>query len=152
MNKPSPLQGMRHLALFVTHLEICTDFYTRLLGMTIDWQPDADNVYLTSGTDNLALHRAPADFSPTGHQRLDHFGFFIPSREAVDEWHAWLTFNNVKTSAKPRDHRDGTRSFYCADPSDNQVQFIYVPTFPVSVGPENANRESKRFYPRSPDG
>ena len=32
-------------------------FYVDLLGFEIEWEPDADNVYLSSGHDNLALHR-----------------------------------------------------------------------------------------------
>ena len=40
-------------------------FYMDLLGFDVEWEPDADNVYLTSGTDNLALHRA----SPEGAER-----------------------------------------------------------------------------------
>ena len=27
------------------------------MGMQVEWRPDPDNVYLTSGNDNLALHR-----------------------------------------------------------------------------------------------
>ena len=33
-------------------------FYVDLLGFAVEWEPDADNVYLSSGIDNLALHRA----------------------------------------------------------------------------------------------
>ena len=57
LSRPGKTSGLRHVALFVANLEACVDFYTRLLGMNIEWQPDADNVYLTSGNDNLALHR-----------------------------------------------------------------------------------------------
>jgi len=132
MDRPAKTLGMRHLALFVRQLEACTTFYTQLIGMTIDWQPDPDNVYLTSGSDNLALHRAPADFSPEKHQRLDHFGFFTASAEDVDHWHAWLAEKKVKILASPRNHRDGTRSFYCADPEGNRIQFIHMPQAIVS--------------------
>ena len=34
-------------------------FYVDVLGFRVEWEPDPDNVYLTSGVDNLALHRAP---------------------------------------------------------------------------------------------
>src|SRR6476660_8820567 len=50
--------GLRHLALKVRDLDAMKRFYVDLLGFSVDWEPDADNVYLTSGTDNLALHRA----------------------------------------------------------------------------------------------
>ena len=33
-------------------------FYVDVLGFAVEWEPDPDNVYLTSGRDNLALHRA----------------------------------------------------------------------------------------------
>jgi catechol 2,3-dioxygenase-like lactoylglutathione lyase family enzyme len=127
MQKPKPTTGLHHLALFIKNFEACEHFYTELLGMQIDWRPDPDNLYLTTGNDNFALHRAPADFKPAPYQRLDHFGFFLDEREEVDVWHAYLKANNVKISAVPKDHRDGTRSFYCLDPDGNSVQIIYYP-------------------------
>ena len=33
-------------------------FYTDLLGFAVEWEPDPDNIYLSSGIDNLALHRS----------------------------------------------------------------------------------------------
>jgi len=119
--------GLRHLALTVKNLEDCVHFYTNRLHMTIEWQPDDDNVYLTSGHDNLALHRAPDGFSPDKHQRLDHLGFIVKTPEEVDQWHAYFLENNVTIKAKPRTHRDGARSFYAADPDGNIVQMIYHP-------------------------
>src|SRR4051812_24569149 len=125
--RPKPTAGLHHVALCVSHFSECEYFYTQLLGMTIAWRPDADNLYLTSGNDNLALHRAPPDFIPAKHQRLDHIGFFLNERNDVDEWHLFLQAHDVTIKALPKDHRDGTRSFYCADPEGNTVQMIYMP-------------------------
>ncbi|EKD71141.1 MAG: glyoxalase/bleomycin resistance protein/dioxygenase, partial [uncultured bacterium] len=100
-------------------------FYRDLLGMNLVWQPDADNYYFSSGSDNLALHRAPHDFEPAKHQHLDHIGFFLSERADVDAWHEYLLANQVTIMKAPKDHRDGTRSFYCADPDGNVVQMIY---------------------------
>ena len=125
--KPTPHTGLHHVALFIKNFSECQHFYTELLGMKIVWQPDADNLYLSSGNDNFALHRAPADFTPSQHQRLDHLGFFLKQREDVDQWHEYLRAQQVEIKAAPKDHRDGTRSFYCADPDGNVVQMIYVP-------------------------
>lgn len=122
-----PTGGLRHLALNIVNLDACTHFYTELLGMTIEWQPDDDNIYLTSGNDNLALHRAPADFEKPKHQALDHLGFIVKTPEDVDVWHDYFVENNVDIKAKPRTHRDGARSFYCADPDGNIVQLMYHP-------------------------
>ena len=127
MQKPNPTLGLRHVALLVKNFDAVRHFYIDLLGMHIDWEPDADNLYLTSGFDNFALHRAPADFSPSKHQHLDHIGFFLKSPDEVDQWHAYLLHHQVEIKASPKNHRDGTRSFYCADPDSNIVQFIYYP-------------------------
>lgn len=124
---PNSHAGLNHLALFVKNFDACQHFYVDLLGMKIDWQPDADNLYLTSGSDNLALHRAPSDFAPARHQHLDHMGFRLVNRDDVDAWHDFLRENKVEIKAAPKDHRDGTRSFYCADPDGNVVQMIYFP-------------------------
>ena len=127
MQKPNPTKGLHHVALFAKNFEACSHFYTALLGMQIVWQPDADNIYLSSGSDNLALHRAPKGFTPAAHQHLDHIGFFLRERKDVDQWHEFLSAQQVAIKATPKDHRDGTRSFYCADPDNNIVQMIYIP-------------------------
>ena len=124
MKRPGTTDGLRHLALAVHGLEEAERFYTELLGMAVEWRPDADNVYLTSGNDNLALHRAPA---PLGEGQLHHLGFFINDRAKIDAWHAFLRAEGVPILTEPADHRDGARSFYCQDPAGNRVQLIYHP-------------------------
>ncbi|HEX7767813.1 MAG TPA: VOC family protein, partial [Nitrospira sp.] len=54
-------RGLRHLALRVTDLPTSRRFYEDLLGMKVVWEPDTDNVYFSSGSDNLALHQIPCD-------------------------------------------------------------------------------------------
>lgn len=127
MQHPNPTRGLHHVALYVNDLEACERFYTELLGMKLVWKPDPDNIYLSSGSDNFALHRAPKDFALAPHQRLDHIGFFLQAREDVDSWYEFLCHHNVPMHAAPKDHRDGTRSFYCKDPEGTVVQLIFVP-------------------------
>lgn len=129
--RPGDTAGLRHVALFVNELEGCVDFYTRLLGMEIEWQPDDDNVYLSSGKDNLALHRATVPAAGRG-QRLDHIGFIIDSMDNVDRWHEYLRDEGVTILKAPKTHRDGARSFYCEDPDGTTVQVIFHP--PLSRG------------------
>jgi Lactoylglutathione lyase and related lyases len=112
MTRPAPTSGMHHVAINVSALELCEKFYVDLLGMTVEWRPDSDNVYLSSGNDNLALHRAPAGQKPSDSQRLDHIGFILNSPELVDEWYNFLKSSGVKIREKPGTHRDGARSFY----------------------------------------
>lgn len=129
--RPGKTGGMRHVALFVENLDQTQHFYVELLGMQLEWQPDADNVYLTSGNDNLALHRYSGQVQEADRQRLDHIGFIIDAIDDVDKWYEYFVANGVKIVAEPRTHRDGARSFYCTDPAGTVVQMIYHP--PISA-------------------
>lgn len=130
-SRPPQTLGLRHLALFVRAFEECEHFYRELMGMAVEWRPDGDNVFLSSGPDNLALHRVaegtgPAFDDPHA-QHLDHLGFFLADFEAVDAWYAFLGAHGVTMKTAPRTHRDGARSFYCVDPDGNTVQLICHP-------------------------
>ncbi len=125
MIKPNPTSGLRHVALFVRNYETTEQFYVDLLGMAVEWRPDANAVYLTSGNDNLALHRVADDFD--GRQHLDHIGFILDRADDVDEWFDFLRAHDIRMKTGPRTHRDGARSFYCLDPDGNTVQMIYHP-------------------------
>ena len=48
--------------------------------MGVVWQPDPDNAYLSSGCDNLALHRGAVGAAES--QALDHLGFIVPTVSA----------------------------------------------------------------------
>jgi catechol 2,3-dioxygenase-like lactoylglutathione lyase family enzyme len=127
MKRPSAVPGLHHVALNIRDLESCERFYTELLGMRVEWRPDPDNVYLTGGTDNLALHRASSGAEPGPAQRLDHIGFVLNNIGEVDAWYQFLKSNGAPIIKEPRTHRDGARSFYCRDPDGNTVQMIYHP-------------------------
>jgi catechol 2,3-dioxygenase-like lactoylglutathione lyase family enzyme len=130
--RPGGMLGMHHVALFVHDLEACVKFYCDVVGMQQEWQPDPDNVYLTSGNDNVALHRLAAASILDGPQRLDHIGFILKTPEDVDHWHAHLLAHGTRIAQASKTHRDGARSLYCFDPAGNLVQFIYHP--PISAG------------------
>jgi catechol 2,3-dioxygenase-like lactoylglutathione lyase family enzyme len=125
MHKPKGMVGIRHVALFVCELEKAVDFYTRVMGMTIEWQPDPDNVYLTNHGDIYALHRV--DYVPQAQQRLDHIGFALDSMQAVDDWYQYFTRHDVRITEPPKTHRDGSRGFYCLDAVGNLLELIYHP-------------------------
>jgi len=106
-------------------------FYTDVLGFDVEWEPDGDNVYLTSGTDNLALHRAPAAVrQPAAIGALDHLGLIVRRQDDVDAWADYLTRRGIPVDAPPRTHRDGARSLYLSDPDGNRIQIIHHP--PIS--------------------
>ena len=91
--------------------------------MQVEWRPDPDNVYLTSGNDNLALHSAGADLSDTG-QALDHIGFILKTPEDVDAWYARLSERGAKLRGPPhRLEAFGIYCFFAEDPNGYVVEF-----------------------------
>jgi len=118
------LLGLRHLALRVKDPQRSKRFYCDLFGMRVVWEPDPDNVYLSSGTDNLALHRQEV----AGAGALDHLGFIVDAPEEVDRLATRFRAQGVTIAAEPRDHRDGSRSFYCDDPDGLRIQVLFEPT------------------------
>src|SRR3954470_23826703 len=113
MDRPSHA-GLRHLALNVRDLAEMKRFYVDVLGFAVEWEPDADNIYLSSGIDNLALHRATEGVARGG--ALDHLGVIVRTPDEVDTWAAFLESRGVAVAAKPKTHRDGARSCYVHDP------------------------------------
>ena len=67
--------------------------------------------HLGTGTDALV-----------GHRRAEH--------EQHLRWGRQLRRSprGVTLTAEPRDHRDGSRSFYCLDPDGLRIQVLYEPT------------------------
>ena len=123
--------GLRHLALNARDLAAMKRFYVDVLGFAVEWEPDSDNVYLSSGIDNLALHAAHAGTPAIGTaQALDHLGLIVRAAADVDAWAAFLESRGVTLDAKPKTHRDGARSCYFSDPDGNHVQIIHHP--PIS--------------------
>ena len=120
--------GLHHVALQTPHYEEARSFYIEVMGFEVEWEPDSDNVYLTSGSDNLAIHRTAA--IPDPNQNLDHIGILVATPEDVDSWYEHFNAKRIFVSEPPRTHRDGARSLYCLDPAGNKIQVIYHP--PIS--------------------
>lgn len=116
------------MALNVRAVEPMKRFYVDVLGFAVEWEPDPENVYLCSGADNLAIHRAD-EVSQTG-SPLDHLGLIVRSAEDVDRWATYLEAQGVVLAARPRTHRDGARSCYFRDPEGNKIQILHHP--PIS--------------------
>ena len=107
--------------------------------MTVVWEPDPENVYLSSGWDNLALHVMPknevASFDASKGQSMDHFGFVVESAEAVEGYERRMHEAGVRIVKPFKRHRDGSSSFYMADPDGNVIQILYEPHIsPMKLG------------------
>jgi catechol 2,3-dioxygenase-like lactoylglutathione lyase family enzyme len=124
MTGPSrpPLLGIRHVALFMRDLEAAERFWVDVMGYEVEWRPDADNVYLRGGKDNLAMHRTAVQ-PDAG--RVDHVGLAVPDPTDVDAWAAHLEKNGVALKAQPKTHRDGSRSLYFHAPDGLLIQIIH---------------------------
>lgn len=134
MTERPPLLGLRHVALWIegAAFERTVRFWVDALGLRIDWQPDPDNVYLTSGSDNVALHRAASTRTvDPSRSQLDHVGVCVPEAADVHAWHARLAPEaaalGIAILQPPKTHRDGATSFYLRDPAGTTVQIIHLP-------------------------
>jgi catechol 2,3-dioxygenase-like lactoylglutathione lyase family enzyme len=93
-------------------------------------------VYFSSGPDNFALHQIPASdlasYQPLTGQLLDHIGVILESPEAVDRMYREIEPQLPKLGGRvekePKQHRDGSYSFYFSDPDGNVIQALYEPT------------------------
>ena len=114
-------------------------FYEQLLGMKVVWEPDPENVYFSSGVDNLALHqiskRELESYDPSKTQLLDHMGVILDSPQAVDQMYREIVPSieslGGRITKEPKQHRDGSYSFYFSDPDGNMIQALYEPTISV---------------------
>jgi catechol 2,3-dioxygenase-like lactoylglutathione lyase family enzyme len=128
-------RGLRHVALRVTSLARSRTFYEQLLGMKVVWEPDPDNVYFSSGPDNFALHQIPTSelsaYQPLKGQSLDHIGMILESPEAVDRMYREVEPRLLQLGGRvvtpPKQHRDGSCSFYFSDPDGIVIQALYEP-------------------------
>jgi catechol 2,3-dioxygenase-like lactoylglutathione lyase family enzyme len=122
--------GLRHVALNVRDVRKSLEFYSNVVGMTLEWMPDDENAYLTSGSDNIALHKLPPGADPGTVQNVHHIGFVVRNPEDVDRWADRVRKHDIPLAAEPKTHRDGARSFYFHDPDGLLIQLIYHP--PIS--------------------
>jgi catechol 2,3-dioxygenase-like lactoylglutathione lyase family enzyme len=123
------LKGMRHIALKVRDVARSKRFYQDMFGMEVVWEPDPRNAYLSSGSDNIAIHEVSDGFFNIAEERqLDHLGFVVESIERVKELETEFRSQGVTIVHPFKIHRDGSASFYCADPDGIVIQMLYEPT------------------------
>jgi len=128
MSQIPGLRGLRHIALKVRDVAQAKRFYQEVLGMGVVWEPDDKNVYLSSGCDNLAIHEVTDGFAHSAEERqLDHLGFIVESMDRVRELEQEFVDRGVTIVHAFKIHRDGSASFYCADPDGIVIQMLYEP-------------------------
>jgi catechol 2,3-dioxygenase-like lactoylglutathione lyase family enzyme len=148
MERPSHA-GLRHLALNVRHLDEMKRFYVDLLGFTIEWQPDPDNIYLSSGIDNLALHR-----SAEASRSTDEWS----ASRSTDEWSASLLGErnadertaSLSAERTPLDHLG--LIVRAADDVDRWASFLEARGVTIDAQPRTHRDGARSCYFRDPDG
>jgi len=127
------LERMGHLSLRVSDLDASEKFYIEILGMRPVWRSEGEIAFLECGNDDLALIQIPKEEVQAFRQRaqssqsLHHFGFRVRSKDGVDQLAEEVKARGVVIDDGPRDHRDGSRSFYFRDPDGNHVQILWDP-------------------------
>ena len=130
---PLRLARMGHLSLRVSDLDLSEKFYTEILGMSPVWRSEGEIAFLECGNDDLALIQIPKEDvhafrqRPQTSQSLHHFGFRVRTKEEVDQLAQEVRDRGIRIDDGPRDHRDGSRSFYFKDPDGNYVQILWDP-------------------------
>lgn len=129
MGRITGLTGMRHIALKVRDVTKSKKFYQDMFGMDVVWEPDAQNAYLSSGCDNIALHEVTGELAAAAAEKqLDHLGFVVDSIDRVNELEIAFKARGVTIVHPFKLHRDGSASFYCADPDGIVIQLLYEPS------------------------
>ena len=95
------------------------------VSMKVDWKPDDQNVYLTNGVDNLALHYDENISDVKNDSRLDHFGIFIKNKDDIDVYMKHMRIIMSK-SIKIKRHIDKSVSFYVEDPDGIFANFMHL--------------------------
>ncbi|RYF09610.1 MAG: VOC family protein [Deltaproteobacteria bacterium] len=132
MKRPHHL-GVHHVALYTADLQQSRHFWVELLGYQVEWEPDADNLYLSCGNDNIALHRRPV--GALGDGQLDHIGVVVAEAAEVERWERYLRDHGAPILRPAKLHRDGATSCYTRAPEGVVVQIIYHPPIsPVLAG------------------
>jgi catechol 2,3-dioxygenase-like lactoylglutathione lyase family enzyme len=128
MSRIPGLKGMRHIALKVKDVARAKEFYQEVLGLEVVWEPDPQNVYLSCGCDNIAIHGVSDVFADTAQEKqLDHLGFVVEDVERVRALEKEFIAKGVPIVHPFKVHRDGSASFYCADPDGIVIQLLYEP-------------------------
>lgn len=118
--------GINHITIRVNDIEHAEEFYGDILGFElIRKMGKSMAVYRVGGEDTLVLVEAETSYDPSSRDyRVDHFGFFLDSKEEVDEMAAYLRKKEVTVLSGPANRKRG-RFVFASDPDGNMIEFFY---------------------------
>lgn len=124
-NKPAvPIWGVRHVALRVRDIEAARQWYSDILGMTVEDEFPGRALFVRFGPyyhHDLAIFQADKELDlPSPNQvGLAHIALLVDSLEGVRQWYQHLKAKGV--DVRGSDH-GVTRSIYFTDPDGNPFE------------------------------
>lgn len=120
--KPS---GINHITLRVNDIKRAEHFYGDILGFDLERKMGQSmSVYRIGKEDSLVIVEAETSYDVTSRDyRVDHFGFFVDSREDVDKIASFLGENGVTILSGPANRKNG-RFVFVSDPDGNMIEIF----------------------------
>ena len=95
------------------------------------WESKSEEmIYIEVGS-HLLPYMSPEEFekfASSPHHPLDHLGFLMDSPDSVNAFFQEVSAQGVNIVQPPKEHRDGSFSFYLADPDSNTIQVLFEPS------------------------
>lgn len=120
--KPS---GINHLTIRVNDIERSEEFYGKVLGFElVRKMGQSMAVYKIGKEDTLVIVEAETSYDPNSRDfRVDHIGFYLDSKDQVDEMAKYLRDNEVTILSGPANRKRG-RFVFASDPDGNMIEFF----------------------------
>jgi len=121
--KPS---GINHITIRVNRIALSEEFYGGILGFElVRKMGQSMAVYKIGEEDTLVIVEAETSYDPNSRDfRVDHFGFYLDSDEAVDEMATYLREKEVTILSGPSNRKLG-RFVFASDPDGNLIEFFH---------------------------
>lgn len=121
--KPS---GINHLTIRVNDIVRSEEFYGKVLGFElVRKMGQSMAVYKIGKEDTLVIVEAETSYDPNSRDfRVDHIGFYLDSKDQVDEMAKYLRNEEVTILSGPSNRKRG-RFVFASDPDGNMIEFFH---------------------------